>query len=244
MNCFYHPDRDAMNTCSKCRQAICSECNYVTGTQPICRNCWEKASATHEVDVSSKLTASSKPAQSAKSEKREGVSKWDELTTRQKATSIGCFTAIVIGVLIGVMLAITPDSEVPTSSILESEIIKVDSNLAAAKVKAGMIYGEDFIIAEDYQIAFMKTRNCSDVHFEGDILHYQLSDDIHYTPYFMWVCYPQITKTSRATVIVIEDIGGSLQKSGIWIVISVFRKDTGECLQEFGGTSGTHQAGW
>jgi len=42
MTCFYHPDRDAVNTCSKCGQAVCSECNYVTGTQSICRNCWDK----------------------------------------------------------------------------------------------------------------------------------------------------------------------------------------------------------
>ena len=40
--CFYHEGRNAVNTCSRCGQPICSECNYVTGTQPICRSCWDK----------------------------------------------------------------------------------------------------------------------------------------------------------------------------------------------------------
>jgi len=42
IRCFYHPGADAVNLCSRCKQYICSECNYVTGTHPICRNCWEK----------------------------------------------------------------------------------------------------------------------------------------------------------------------------------------------------------
>jgi len=42
IKCFYHPDDDAVNLCSRCGQYICSECNYVTGTHPICRNCWDK----------------------------------------------------------------------------------------------------------------------------------------------------------------------------------------------------------
>lgn len=41
MPCFYHPDRDAVNTCSRCGQPVCSECNLVTGSHPICRNCWD-----------------------------------------------------------------------------------------------------------------------------------------------------------------------------------------------------------
>jgi hypothetical protein len=42
IRCFYHPGADAVNLCSRCKQYVCSECNYVTGTHPICRNCWEK----------------------------------------------------------------------------------------------------------------------------------------------------------------------------------------------------------
>ena len=50
MKCFYHPDRDAVNTCSRCGQPVCSECNYVTGTHPICGNCWKNqaSGATEE----------------------------------------------------------------------------------------------------------------------------------------------------------------------------------------------------
>jgi hypothetical protein len=42
IRCFYHPGADAVNLCSRCKQYVCNECNYVTGTHPICRNCWEK----------------------------------------------------------------------------------------------------------------------------------------------------------------------------------------------------------
>lgn len=42
IHCFYHPGADAVNLCSRCKQYVCVECNYVTGTHPICRNCWEK----------------------------------------------------------------------------------------------------------------------------------------------------------------------------------------------------------
>ena len=42
IRCFYHAGADAVNLCSRCKQYVCIECNYVTGTHPICRNCWEK----------------------------------------------------------------------------------------------------------------------------------------------------------------------------------------------------------
>jgi len=44
IKCFYHPDGDAVNSCSRCGKYVCSECDYVTGTHPICRNCWGKRS--------------------------------------------------------------------------------------------------------------------------------------------------------------------------------------------------------
>ncbi len=42
IRCAYHPGADAVNMCSRCGQYVCAECNYVTGTHPICRNCWER----------------------------------------------------------------------------------------------------------------------------------------------------------------------------------------------------------
>jgi hypothetical protein len=41
LGCFYHPDREAVNTCSRCGQPICASCNFITGTHPICHTCWE-----------------------------------------------------------------------------------------------------------------------------------------------------------------------------------------------------------
>jgi hypothetical protein len=42
ITCFYHPGADAVILCSRCKQYVCSQCSYVTGTNPICRNCWER----------------------------------------------------------------------------------------------------------------------------------------------------------------------------------------------------------
>jgi hypothetical protein len=42
MNCVYHKDRPAVNTCSRCGQPVCAGCNYITGSSPICRQCWDK----------------------------------------------------------------------------------------------------------------------------------------------------------------------------------------------------------
>jgi hypothetical protein len=42
ISCFYHPGADAINLCSRCKQYVCIECNYITGTYPICRHCWDK----------------------------------------------------------------------------------------------------------------------------------------------------------------------------------------------------------
>ena len=65
MKCFYHPDRDAVNTCSACGQDICSECNYVTGTDPICRNCWDKQLPARKIALASNPTKTIKPEKSA-----------------------------------------------------------------------------------------------------------------------------------------------------------------------------------
>ena len=54
MKCFYHPDRDSVSTCSRCEQAICSECNYVAGTNPICRSCWDELVSANSLAVRSK----------------------------------------------------------------------------------------------------------------------------------------------------------------------------------------------
>jgi len=42
MDCTYHPGRPSVNTCSICGEPVCAGCNYIAGTAPICRNCWEK----------------------------------------------------------------------------------------------------------------------------------------------------------------------------------------------------------
>jgi hypothetical protein len=42
ISCSYHPGADAVSLCSRCKKYICIDCNYITGTNPVCRNCWER----------------------------------------------------------------------------------------------------------------------------------------------------------------------------------------------------------
>lgn len=68
ISCFYHPGADAVNLCSRCGQYVCGECNYVTGTNPICRNCWDKRASVPIAPPAQKQT---KPAP-VKSQKQKG----------------------------------------------------------------------------------------------------------------------------------------------------------------------------
>jgi hypothetical protein len=68
IKCFYHPDADAVNVCSRCRQYVCSQCNYVTGTHPICRNCWDSRA---EVPITGVDTGTREGVKLSKSEKIE-----------------------------------------------------------------------------------------------------------------------------------------------------------------------------
>ncbi|MBM4445977.1 MAG: hypothetical protein FJ023_01320 [Chloroflexi bacterium] len=74
IKCFYHPDGDAVNSCSRCGQYVCSECDYVTGTHPICRNCWGKRSGGPGLAVAA---STQKSVGLGKSEKRKAEeSEW------------------------------------------------------------------------------------------------------------------------------------------------------------------------
>ncbi len=70
IRCFYHPGADAVNLCSRCKQYVCNECNYVTGTHPICRNCWEKRAESPIIAAPAQKQES--PA-FGKAEKQKGV---------------------------------------------------------------------------------------------------------------------------------------------------------------------------
>jgi len=76
--CFYHPGADAVNLCSRCKQYVCGECNYISGTHPICRNCWERRAdipiappAKKQIDSTSVKPEKQKVVESAKPEKQE-----------------------------------------------------------------------------------------------------------------------------------------------------------------------------
>jgi len=57
-------------------------------------------------------------------------------------------------------------------------ILKIDGNLAAANVEAGMVYEEDFVLDYGYFDAFATTVICSDIHIEGDSIYYRPVEDL------------------------------------------------------------------
>jgi hypothetical protein len=77
IRCFYHPGADAVNSCSRCGQYVCAECNYVTGTHPICRNCWEKRGESPIVAAPPKKQKSVEPDKSEK-QKSAGLGKLEK----------------------------------------------------------------------------------------------------------------------------------------------------------------------
>ena len=93
LNCSYHTDRDAVNVCSRCEKAICSECNYVTGTSPICRNCWDELVSAGRLGVGSQPKKIVKPKIQKEFMAKENIDKEDEAPYRaplkQKAVSNG-----------------------------------------------------------------------------------------------------------------------------------------------------------
>ena len=42
MNCYYHPDRDAVGVCVACGRAVCIECKVVLGDKIYCNVCADK----------------------------------------------------------------------------------------------------------------------------------------------------------------------------------------------------------
>ena len=93
LNCLYHTDRDAVNVCSRCEEAICSECNYVTGTSPICRNCWDELVSAGRLGVGSKPKKIVKPEIQKEFLVKEHIDKEDEAPysapLKQEAVSSG-----------------------------------------------------------------------------------------------------------------------------------------------------------
>lgn len=124
------------------------------------------------------------------------------------------------------------------------KILTVKSNLDAAKVAPDMVYDKDFTVDSDYMDTFVKVVECTRLSQAGGSLSYRTPEGAEYAPYFMWICYPQLSKSSQVTILAMEDVGGSLQKSGTFTVMFVARHDTQNSLTAFGGTYGTSKNGW
>ena len=46
MNCYYHPERDAVGVCVTCGRAVCAECKVVFGDKIHCNECADKHLST------------------------------------------------------------------------------------------------------------------------------------------------------------------------------------------------------
>ena len=151
---------------------------------------------------------------------------------------------LIMALLIIILLFIIGCGDSATSQS-SSSILEVKSNLDAANLQTGMIYGRDFTIDQNYMDTFVKTVELSEFKVEVDTIKYKHAQGMSaFTPYFAWICYPQITKSSQATIIFLEDVGGNAQKAGDFTVRAIDRIDTDMALAEFGSTYGTKQKGW
>jgi hypothetical protein len=152
---------------------------------------------------------------------------------------------LVIGIFVFSACGAPTSTESKTTSATENKVMNVDSNLTAANLKPGDIHGKDFVIEQNYISVFVSTVMLDDVSIEGTTVRYKKAQEaLDFTPYFAWVCYPQITRNSQATIIFLDDVGGSAQKAGAFTVRGIVRIDTSKALAEFGGTYGTRQNGW
>lgn len=124
-----------------------------------------------------------------------------------------------------------------SSGATPSKIV-ISNNLGVDELTKGMVYDVDFNIGEDYMNAFVKTVNCSDITINEGEINYTISNSVD-TPYFLWVCYPQITKSSQSRVIAME-----VKNDNSMTVMAFFKKDTDDSLFTFGGTYGTKNNGW
>jgi hypothetical protein len=123
-------------------------------------------------------------------------------------------------------------------------IESIDSNQEAADLKVGQVYKTDFTIDSDYMNSFVAVSMLKNVSVIGSTVNYTKSQDADFTQYFAWVCYPKITKLSQATVLFMEDVGGSPSNAGSYTIKAIVRMDTTEAISKFGGTYSTRQNGW
>jgi hypothetical protein len=110
---------------------------------------------------------------------------------------------------------------------------EIANNLEAADVTVGTAMAE-IDVESNYAAVFFETVPCSSITVTGSAVRYTTSQDVA-APYVMWVFYPQVTKSSRATVMAFDRSDK---------VMAVFRMDTDRAIREFGGTYGTRKAGW
>ncbi len=78
IKCAYHPEGDAVNMCSRCNQYVCLECNYITGTHPICRNCWGKRTVAPLAPPAQKTAPAPAKAEKQKAPKPDKAMKEEE----------------------------------------------------------------------------------------------------------------------------------------------------------------------
>lgn len=110
--------------------------------------------------------------------------------------------------------------------------ISIDSSLAARELGAGMVYGKDFTMDDDYMATSVLTFNCSQLSVENGAVDFELENNPSvYAPYFMWICYPA-ADDGRLTLICLEDVGGNLKESGDFVVLGVVQEDINKRLLE------------
>jgi len=66
MKCFYHPDKDAVGTCSQCGKAACRECLYDVGGAMLCKDCMARQLRTIQTEQHAEALNSTQIIEAAK----------------------------------------------------------------------------------------------------------------------------------------------------------------------------------
>ena len=150
--------------------------------------------------------------------------------------TVASIAIMIVGVsIVGLQDGLTKRQVAPAKQKeeLSESVIRISSNLDALHVEKGMIAGKDFTWDPVYYRNFIRLVECSDIHMEGNVVTYTKGPTG--SPYYIWVCYPQISKSSQPVLLCFDNDNR---------VIAITRVDTSEAIQTFGGTPGTRERGW
>ena len=103
-----------------------------------------------------------------------------------------------------------------------------------------MVLDKDFTFDKDYYDNFAKAKYCKEIVITHENRIYLDISNRKSDPYFVILCYPTTDVNSNTVGLCFKrDPELKVDK-----VIAFFKRDTIECIDDWGGTPGTREQGW